>query len=104
MISYAGESVTYQARLRASDLATVMRLEQLDTSSPEAVQDGMTQLRDFLKTRISATDWTSDAGEVYESVDAMLEDADLDEIRWLLANVVPERSEAAKGEASTPST
>lgn len=96
---HAGEAVVFRARIRPADLSRALSLQSLAiTSSAEETLAAERTLREFLAARIVSTSWTDDEGSAYETVEAMLSDADLDELGWLITHVIPDRS-ADQGEA-----
>lgn len=104
---HEGESVTFRGRIKPDQLLKAVQLRSLDLNTDaDAVAAQFAEIRQFVAGFIVAWDWTDDDGSPYLSPPTAdtLADLDLEEIGWLLAKVVPERSIEQRGEGSTPST
>lgn len=104
---HAGEEVVFKGRLNADNIGQALRMMKLDAavaSDPEALVAALTEVREFLASFIVSTTWTDAEDRPYESVEALLADADFEEQAWLLHHLLPERTPQEQLKDSAPST
>lgn len=100
------ETVSYRTRLNTRQMIQALRLQNLQvTDDSESLEASLGEVRTFLRNCIASTTWTDEDGEPYTSVEAMLDDAGMDELSWLLTNLTVGRTSLAEmGKGIAPST